>query len=140
MQHRVKWDQSRPVIEAAMKVHSILGPGLLEAAYVSCIEHELRLRGIAVRSQAPIPVIYDGVELEIGYRADLLVEDDVIVEVKCVNKFAPIHEAQLLTYLRLSHRRIGLLINFHTAHLRDGIKRMVNGWESGAARAAPFAR
>ena len=134
MGDRVMWDASRPVIEAAMKVHSVLGPGLLEATYVACLEHELRRRGFSARSQVPIPVLYDGVQLEVGYRVDLLVEHDIVVEVKSVAKIIPIHEAQLLTYLRLSHRRIGLLINFHTAHLRDGIKRMVNGWESRAVR------
>lgn len=128
MGERVRFELSRPVIDAAMRVHSVLGPGLLEATYVACLEHELRRRGISVRSQVPIPVRYDGMQLDIGYRVDLLVEDEIIVEVKSVANLVPIHEAQLLTYLRLSQRRIGLLINFHTAHLRDGIKRMVNGW------------
>ncbi|MCC6928090.1 MAG: GxxExxY protein [Gemmatimonadaceae bacterium] len=132
MTERVMWKETRPVIEAAMKVHSILGPGLLEATYLACLEHELRRRGLSARSQVPIPVRYDGMLLDIGYRVDLLVEESIVVEVKSVAKLIPIHEAQLLTYLRLSRYRIGLLINFHTAHLRDGIRRMVNGWESQA--------
>lgn len=111
-----------------MRVHTELGPGLLETTYETCLAEELRCSGHSVRTQVPVPLVYRGVELQHGYRIDLLVDDEVVVEVKTVEKLAPVHEAQLLTYLRFSKRRIGLLINFHTMHLRDGIKRMVNGW------------
>lgn len=119
------------VITAAMKVHSALGPGLLESAYEACLLHELRKRGVRIANQVILPVIYDGVAIELGYRMDLLVEDLVVVELKCIDKIHPVHEAQLLSYMRLSGKQVGLLINFHVAHLRDGIKRMVDGkdWE-----------
>jgi len=106
------------IIGAAMKVHSALGPGLLESAYEACLAHELRKAGFDVRSQVELPVIYDGVRVDIGYRIDLLVNDAVIVELKCVEKIAPIHEAQILSYLKLSRKRVGLIINFHVRHLR----------------------
>ena len=109
-----------------MRVHSALGPGLLEGAYEACLAHELRKRGLGVAVQVPLPVWYDGVKIELGYRLDMLVEDAVIVELKAVSKLAPLHEAQLLSYLRLSAHQVGLLINFHMPHLRDGIKRIVN--------------
>ena len=128
------WETSRSVIAAAMRVHSELGPGLLETTYEACLAEELRVGGHDVRTQVSLPVLYRGREVQHGFRLDLLVDDEIIVEVKTVEKLAAVHEAQLLTYLRLSHRRVGLLINFHTAHLRDGIKRMVNGWESRAVR------
>lgn len=111
-----------------MKVHSILGPGLLESAYDACLSHELRKRGFHVDTQVGLPVVYEGEKLDLGYRIDLLVENLVIVEVKCVEAIHPVHEAQLLSYLRLSKKNVGLLINFHVAHLKDGIKRMVDGW------------
>jgi GxxExxY protein len=119
------------VISAAMKVHSILGPGLLESAYGACLAHELRKQGIEVAQQVGLPVIYDGERIELGYRIDMIVADMVIVEIKSVEAMNPVHQAQLLSYLRLSGRNVGLLINFHAAHLRDGIKRMVDGkdWE-----------
>jgi GxxExxY protein len=119
------------VIGAAMKVHSHLGPGLLESAYEACLAHELRKQGFAVAQQVGLPVIYDGEKIDLGYRIDLIVNDLVIVEVKSVEAIHPVHQAQLLSYLRLSGRSIGLLINFHVAHLRDGIQRMVDGtdWE-----------
>ena len=116
------------IINSAMKVHSILGPGLLESAYDACLAHELRKRGFHVDTQVALPVIYEGEKLELGYRIDLLVENRVIVEVKCVEAIHPVHEAQLLSYLRLSGKNVGLLINFYVAHLKDGIKRMVDGW------------
>lgn len=124
------WERTQPIIEAAMRVHSVLGPGLLESTYETCLAHELRKRGLAVRVQVPVPLVYDGIELEVAYRLDLLVDDEIIVEVKGVTKLHPVHEAQLLTYLRLSHRRVGLLLNFHSLRLRDGIKRLINGWDS----------
>src|SRR5271165_5598364 len=118
-------------IAAAMKVHSSLGPGLLESAYQACLAHELRSRGIEVAAQVAVPVVYQGQKLEVGYRIDLLVENRVVVEVKSVEAVHPIHEAQLLSYMRLSGLNVGLLINFNVLHLRDGIRRMVDGrdWE-----------
>jgi len=113
------------VITAAMKVHSHLGPGLLESAYEACLAHELRKPGLGVAQQVGLPVIYDGERIELGYRIDLVVEGLVVVEIKYVEAINPVHQAQLLSYIRLSGRRIGRLINFHVAHLRDGIKRMV---------------
>ena len=117
---------SGQIVDAAIKVHTALGPGLLESAYQGCLAYELRKRGLKVEVQLGLPVVYDDVNIEVGYRIDLLVEDRVIVELKSVDKIAPIHQAQLLTYLRLSDKRLGLLINFNVLHLKDGIKRMVN--------------
>lgn len=113
------------IIGAAIEVHRALGPGLLESAYEQCLCHELSLRGLSFTRQVDLPVIYKGVRLDCGYRIDLIVEDQVVLELKTVDKIAPVHEAQLLTYLRLSGRKIGLLINFNSAALRTGIKRMV---------------
>jgi GxxExxY protein len=122
---------SGAVVSSAMHVHAVLGPGLLESAYQACLAHELRKRGLAVASQVGLPVVFDGERIELGYRIDLIVEKLVIVEVKCVEAIHPVHQAQLLSYMRLSGIGVGLLINFHVAHLRDGIKRMVDGnsWE-----------
>jgi GxxExxY protein len=119
------------VVNSAMKMHSVLGPGLLESAYEACLAHELRNRGLEVAAQVPLPVVYEGQKLEVGYRIDLVVEGRVVVEVKSVESIHPIHEAQLLSYMRLSGIPVGLLINFNVLHLRDGIKRMVDGrdWE-----------
>lgn len=119
---------SAAVVNSAMQVHSILGPGLLESAYQACLARELRKRGFHVDIQVGLPVVYEGEKLDLGYRIDLLVENQVIVEIKCVEAIHPVHEAQLLSYLRLSKRNVGLLINFHVASLKDGIKRMVDGW------------
>lgn len=119
-------DISGEIIDAAMKVHSALGPGLLESAYQACLKHELEKRGLKVQSQVVLPVIYDGVTIDLGYRIDLLVEDSVIIELKAVEKTTPIHQAQLLSYLKLSDRRLGLLINFNVLRLKEGIMRMVN--------------
>jgi len=120
------------IISSAMHVHSLLGPGLLESAYQGCLAHELRKRGIQVASQVGLPVVYEGEKIELGYRIDLVVENLVIVEVKSIEAIHPIHHAQLLSYMRLSGIGVGLLINFYVLHLRDGIKRMVDGtgWES----------
>jgi len=115
---------TRCIVTAAMKVHSVLGPGLLESAYQACLLHELRKQGFSVASQVGLPVVYDGEKIDLGYRIDLVVENLVIVEIKCVEAINPVHHAQLLSYMRLSGR---ILINFHVAHLRDGIKRMVDG-------------
>ncbi|MGH7794583.1 MAG: GxxExxY protein [Candidatus Binatia bacterium] len=117
---------SGSVVDAAMKVHTALGPGLLESAYEACLLHELRKRGRKVLSQVALPVVYDGVKIDVGYRIDLLVEDVVIVELKAIEKLSPIHDAQLLSYLKLGGYKLGLLINFNVLHLKDGIKRLVN--------------
>ena len=118
---------SNQVIGAAIEVHRILGPGLLESAYEECLCRELLLRGIPFQRQVALPVEYKGVSLECGYRLDLLVGELVVIELKSVDKLEPIHEAQLLTYLRLSNLWLGLLINFNTVLLKNGIKRLVNG-------------
>ena len=115
------------VVDSAIAVHSALGPGLLESAYEACLAQELRARGLRVVTQVPLPVTYRGAQLEVGYRLDVVVDDAVVVEVKAAAKLLPIHEAQLLSYLRLSGYRLGLLINFHVPRLKDGIRRMVNG-------------
>jgi len=119
-------DVTGEIVDAAIAVHSELGPGLLESAYEVCLAHELRSRGSDVVSQVPLPVVYRGVEIDIAYRIDLVVDDSVIVEVKAVQKMMPVHEAQLLSYLRLSSYNVGLLINFHEKQLKDGIVRLIN--------------
>jgi GxxExxY protein len=116
---------SGAVVDSAMKVHTALGPGLLESAYAICLTHELVKRGLRVCTEVPLPVVYDTVKLDAGYRLDLVVEDIVIVELKAVEALAPIHQAQILSYLKLSGKPIGLLITFHSLHLKDGIKRFV---------------
>lgn len=115
------------IVNSAMKVHSLLGPGLLESAYQACLAYELRNRNFEVATEVALPVIYEGQKLEVGYRIDLVVEGRVVVEVKSVEAIHPIHQAQLLSYMRLSEIRVGLLINFNVLRLRDGIKRMVDG-------------
>jgi len=117
------------VIGAAIEVHRVLGPGLLESAYEECLVQELKLRGIPFEQQKPLPVVYKGMKLDCGYRVDLLVDGRVVVEFKAVEALAPIHEAILLTYLRLSGCKIGLLINFHCAVLKDGIRRRVLNYQ-----------
>ena len=114
------------VVDCALEVHSNLGPGLLESAYRACLAHELRMRNLQVREEVALPVRYKGMRIDVGYRLDLLIDNEVIVELKTVTKFLPVHDAQLLSYLILSNRRVGLLINFQEAHLKDGIRRMVN--------------
>jgi len=120
-------DVSGQVIGAAIEVHRELEPGLLESAYEACLAYELRHRGVKVEQQVAQPVFYKGLQLECGYRLDLLVEDRVIVELKAVEALLPIHEAQLLTYLKLRKLRLGLLINFNVPILKNGIKRLLNG-------------
>lgn len=115
------------IINAAMAVHKELGPGLLESAYEGCLAHELVARGLAVERQKELPVRYRGVTIGCGYRLDLLVESQVIVELKAVERLEPIHAAQLLSYLKLSGNKVGLLINFNVKVLRDGLRRLVNG-------------
>lgn len=108
-----------------MRVHTCLGPGLLESAYEGCLLYELKKRGLNVERQKTMPVVYDGVTIDLGYRIDLFVENCVIVELKAVERLAPIHQAQLLSYLRLSGIQVGLLINFNVYHLANGIRRLV---------------
>ena len=117
---------SGDIIGCAMEVHSTLGPGLLESAYEACLSYELRERGYSVVAQQPLPLVYKKVRLDVGYRIDLLVENAVVIELKAVDKLLPIHEAQLLSYLKLSSHKLGLLINFQIPRLKDGIVRMVN--------------
>jgi GxxExxY protein len=113
------------IVDAAFKVHTRLGPGLLESAYRTILIYELRKRGFDVRSEVPAPIVYDEVKLDAGYRLDLLVNGRVIVEVKAVEALHPIHTAQILTYLKLTGVRLGLLINFNTKLIKDGLKRAV---------------
>ena len=117
------------IIGPSIEVHRALGPGLLESAYEECLAHELSQRGIPFDRQKPLPVVYRGLKLECGYRADFLVDGRVIVELKAVDALAPIHDAIVLTYLRMSGCKVGLLLNFNVAALRDGIKRLVLGFE-----------
>jgi GxxExxY protein len=119
-------DSSGAVVDAAIKVHTALGPGLLEGAYEGCLVHELRKRGHLVVQQLPLPVLYDGICIDLGYRIDLLVDGGVVVEVKSVGKLAPIHNAQLLSYLKLGGYKVGLLLNFNVPRLKDGMRRIVN--------------
>ena len=118
---------SHAIITAAMRVHTALGPGLLESTYTVCLQHELRKAGLRAETQVPPPVVYDGVKLDLGYRIDMLVESVVIIELKSVEAFSPVHQAQLISYLKLSGKSLGLLINFNVVHLKDGIQRFVNG-------------
>ena len=113
------------IIGGAMEVHTALGPGLLESAYRACLTHVLGSQGMKLQCEWPLEVTFNGVHLDVGYKVDLLVEDLVIVELKAVERVIPVHEAQLLSYLKLSKRPVGLLINFNVLHLRDGICRKV---------------
>jgi GxxExxY protein len=114
---------------AAIEVHRHLGPGLLESAYEECLCHELVTRGISFERQRPLPVAYKGINLDCAYRLDLVVQENLIVEIKTVDKLLPIHEAQLLTYLKLAGLRVGLLVNFNVPMLKQGIKRLINGYD-----------
>jgi len=120
---------ARQLVDAAYKIHSTLGPGLLESAYQAILVYELQKRGLQVEAEKQVPVVYEGVRLDIGFRADLIVEDKVIVELKSVEQIAPVHKKQLLTYLRLADKRLGLLINFGAPLMKDGITRIVNRLE-----------
>ena len=115
------------VVDACFKVHTTLGPGLLESVYEAVLLYELEKRGLSVTKQQVIPVSYDGTQLEEGFRADLIVEDKIIIELKSVEKVMPVHKKQLLTYLRLSDRKLGLLVNFGENLIKDGIFRVING-------------
>jgi GxxExxY protein len=117
----------KEVVDSAIQIHKALGPGLLESAYEACMVHELESRGIDVLRQVPMPIHYKGVKLDIGYRLDLLLENSVVVELKMVQSILPIHQAQLLSYLKLGKFRLGYLLNFHVYRMKDGIKRMLNG-------------
>ena len=119
-------DITGEIVRAAIRVHAALGPGLLESAYRACLVHSLTRRGLRVRSEHALPVTFEGFVIDVGYRLDLFVEDTVIVELKTVAKLQPVHEAQLLSYLRLSGQPVGLLINFNVWRLKNGIKRMIN--------------
>jgi GxxExxY protein len=117
---------AKEIVDAAFKIHTTLGPGLLESVYEAVLTHELGSRGLHVERQKSMPVIYEKVRLEEGFRADLMVSDKVIVELKSVEEVAPVHKKQLLTYLRLADKRLGLLINFGENRIKDGITRIVN--------------
>ncbi len=114
------------LVDSFVRVHRELGPGLLESTYQACLAHELRSRGVEVRCEVILPVRYAGVEIEAGYRIDMLVADEILVENKSVQAILPVHEAQLLTYLKLSGRRLGFLVNWNVPLIKDGIKRMVS--------------
>lgn len=118
---------ARIIVDVAFKIHTTLGPGLFESVYLAVMIYELEKRGLRVAHEVPVPVVYEGVRLEIGFKADLIVEDKVIVELKSVEQLADVHKKQLLTYLRLADKRLGLLINFGAPLIKNGIVRIVNG-------------
>lgn len=131
MEHRATEKQrldalTEAIIGAAIEVHRSLGPGLLESAYLATLLHELSLKGLRCRTEVPVPVVYKGVKLECGYRMDLLVEDEVVVELKAVEQLLPVHQAQVITYLKLAGKAVGLLLNFNAVLLKDGIRRVFN--------------
>ena len=115
-------------LDAGYHVHSLVGPGALEHTYQAFLAEEIRFRGLPARTQVPIPLTHRGITLDVAYRIDLLVDEALVIEVKAVIRPHPIHRAQLLSYLRLSGHRIGLLMNFHVEHLKDGIRRVLNDW------------
>lgn len=116
---------SKIVLDCAIKIHKQLGPGLLENVYKECLAHELSQRGLSVRKEVPLPVYYEGVKLEVGYRLDILIENKVLIEIKSVEAIHDLHKAQVLTYLKLSDCKLGLLINFNVLFLMDGYQRLV---------------
>ena len=120
-------DIARHVVDSALRVHTALGPGLLESAYEACLMHELSSVELVVRKQVALPLRYRDIVLDVGYRVDLLVNELVVVEVKAVDKLTALHTAQLLSYLKLGSYKLGLLLNFHCVHMRDGIKRIAHG-------------
>ena len=122
-------DVAGEIIRAGLVVHSNLGPGLLENVYRTCLTHILRRNGLYVAVEHPVSMSFDGIRFDVGLRLDMLVEDCVVVEVKAVNRILPVHSAQLLSYLRLTDKKVGLLLNFHARQLRQGIQRIVNGLE-----------
>jgi len=127
---------AKEIVDAAFRIHTTLGPGLLESVYDTVLAYELGRRGLRTVRQQPIPVVYEEVRIDTGFRADLVVEDKVIVEIKSVESLAPVHKKQLLTYLRLADKRLGLLINFVDL-IKDGITRIVNGLEDDAHAKSP---
>ncbi len=128
---------AKEIVDAAFRIHTTLGPGLLESVYDAVLAFELDRRGLRTVRQQPIPVVYETVRIDTGFRADLIVEDKVIVEIKSVEVLAPVHKKQLLTYLRLADKRLGLLLNFHVALIKDGITRIVNGLEEETHAKSP---
>ena len=130
------WDLSGAIVAASIEVHEVLGAGLLEGMYEAALFHELRLRGISVQKQLEVPVFYKGVSLTQALRLDLLVENTIVVELKSVEVVLPVHKAQLLSYLRLTKRQLGLLINFNTPQLKNGVHRMVNSHSTKSASSA----
>ena len=120
-------DVAKQIVDAAYQVHTHLGPGLLESVYEAVLAYELERRGLRVVRQQPIPVVYEGMRIETGFRADLIVDDRVIVEIKSVEAVAPVHKKQVLTHLRLADKRLGLLINFNVVLIKEGITRIANG-------------
>ena len=129
VQHLSMFQLTGRIIGAAIKIHRRLGPGLLESAYESCLAYELDLQGLRVVRQKAVPLVYEQVKLDCGFRADLLVENRVVVELKCKEQVHPVDEVQLLSHLRLPDLQVGLLINFHVMRLRDGIRRIVNDYK-----------
>ena len=115
------------IVDTAFQIHKRLGPGLLELVYEVVLTHELKKRGLRVKGQVPVAIVYDDIKFDVGFRADLIIEDKVIVELKSVENVVPVHKKQLLTYLRLADKRLGLLINFGAELIRDGISRVVSG-------------
>src|SRR5262245_49225618 len=128
---------AKEIVDAAFRIHTALGPGLLESVYDTVLAFELGRRGLRVTRQQPIPVAYENIRIDTGFRADLIGEDKVIVEVKSVELLVPVHKKQLLTYLRLADKRLGLLINFHVPLIKDGITRIVNGLEEDTHAKTP---
>jgi len=120
----------KAILDSSFEVHKALGPGLLENTYKQCLAHELKERGITVEIEKELPVVYKGSKLDCGYRLDLLVENEIIVELKAVEKLTDINMAQILTYLKLSNKQLGLLINFNNVYLKNGIKRVVNNYKT----------
>jgi GxxExxY protein len=119
---------AKRVLDAAFRVHTTLGPGLLENAYTACLIYELRRAGLDVKTEVPVPVVYEGVKLtDVGYRIDILVANELVIEMKSLEAIAPVHLSQLISYLKLSDRRLGLLLNFNVERFKDGIYRRVNG-------------
>ena len=115
------------VIDASMKVHTALGAGLLETVYETCLAHELEKQGLTVKKQVALPIVYDDLRVDNAFRIDLLVDEKVVVELKAIDNLLPVHTAQLLSYLKLGKYKLGYLLNFNVVHMKDGIKRMVNG-------------
>jgi GxxExxY protein len=119
---------AKEVVDACIQVHRALGPGLLESTYQKCLLYELSSRGLKVTSEVSIPVVYKGVELDCGYRIDILVEDVIVLELKSVEKLLPVHSAQIITYLKLANKRLGFLLNFNVSLMKNGLNRFVNNY------------